>query len=312
MTDWMTTEMVLVADLVRDGFSDAQVAARVAGMQRLRRGVYVARQPVEQADRHRLQARAVIATHDRRVVLSHVSAALMWNLPIMLPDLGPVTISRLGDLTTPHRRHHGVWVCGSVLSARDVRIRSGMRVTAPERTVLDCARYLPFRVGLAVADAAAHAGLMHQRVVERGLSQMKGWKGVGRAREVIANVDPQAESPGETWTRDVLRRAEFRVESQFEVRHHGAFVGRVDFRIAGTPVLVEFDGSTKYGLADDSPRDALWREKLRHDALVKAGFEVVRLTWTDLARPADVRRMIKEALTRAESRGFWSDPSTHT
>lgn len=306
MTDWQTTPLLLVRDLVSDGYSDAQVATRVAGMHRLRRGVYVAREPAAAEHRHLLHARAVLATHDDRVVMSHVTAALLWDFPVMMSTPGPVTVSRIGDLTTPHRRHHGVWVCGSVLPRRDVQIRHGLRVTSSERTVLDCARYLPYRVGLAVADAAAHNNQLQWRTVERILSQMKGWKGIGRARQVLAHLDPKAESPGETWTRDVLTKAGFRVESQFAVRHHGDFVGRADFRICESRVLVEFDGSTKYGLTDDSPREMLWREKVRHDALVRAGYEVVRLTWTDLAQPAQVRVTIREALNRADTRRLTS------
>jgi len=47
--------------------------------------------------------------------------------------------------------------------------------------------------------------------------------------------------------------------------------------------VVEFDGAVKYAGADG--RAALVAEKLREDRLRALGYEVVRIVWSDLARP---------------------------
>ncbi len=75
----------------------------------------------------------------------------------------------------------------------------------------------------------------------------------------------------------------------------GCFVGRVDFLVAGR-VVVEFDGAVKYAGAEG--RDGLIAEKRREDRLRALGYEVVRLTWDDLAHPERVLGAIRAALLR--------------
>lgn len=68
-------------------------------------------------------------------------------------------------------------------------------------------------------------------------------------------------------------------------------------------MLVEFDGRSKY--AAGSPEEApalLFAEKRREDAFRRLGYEVVRLTWADLHRPAELRARIEAALARDRSR----------
>ena len=300
---WQSPPFTVVADLRADGLTDSEIHHRVAGLRRWRRGVYGPPPPTDREERHRWEAAAVVASH-HDVVLSHVAAAIMWDLPVLLPELGRVAVSRIGGFSTGHSRHEGVRVFGNELSERDVTVRGGLPVTTAERTVLDCGRQLPFKVAVAIADAAAHDDRLDDRTLRRMLSEMKGWTGVGKARRMLAATDARAESPGESWTRLVLAQRGVSVTSQFEVWNCGDFVGRADFLVTGTRILVEFDGQTKYGLSDDSPREVLWREKRRHDALVAAGYEVVRLTWEDLVDPPRMLRLIAEARERTQLRNL--------
>lgn len=74
---------------------------------------------------------------------------------------------------------------------------------------------------------------------------------------------------------------------------------RVDLLVDDV-VIVEFDGLVKYDGAEG--REALAREKLRESALVRLGFEVERVVWSDLANPAALARRIRAARARALSR----------
>lgn len=130
---------------------------------------------------------------------------------------------------------------------------------------------------------------------------MRGWKGVGFARQAVALADPLSESPGESRARLLLHNLGFEVRSQVEVYDEGGFIGRADLGICETMVLLEFDGQGKYHL-DGDPRGALWAEKNRQDALTMAGFEVVRLTWADLDQPGHVRDLVTAALRRSSAR----------
>ena len=63
---------------------------------------------------------------------------------------------------------------------------------------------------------------------------------------------------------------------------------------------MEFDGLVKY--ADAGGRTALAAEKHREDRLRSMGYQVVRLTWADLARPQRVEALIRTAMRRVDAR----------
>src|SRR5699024_1062457 len=85
--------------------------------------------------------------------------------------------------------------------------------------------------------------------------------------------------------------------TQFEVRDRGVLLGVADLKLKDLKVLAEFDGQGKY-----SDPGALFAEKRREDQIRDLGYEVVRLTWADLAHPARVRQKILAAIARAEAR----------
>ena len=66
-------------------------------------------------------------------------------------------------------------------------------------------------------------------------------------------------------------------------------------------MVIEFDGKMKYDGIDG--KQALVDEKAREDRLRALGYEIVRLTWADLARPGRVKAMVLAAVKRAGSRG---------
>ena len=75
----------------------------------------------------------------------------------------------------------------------------------------------------------------------------------------------------------------------------GVLVGRVDFLVAGR-VVVEFDGLLKYR-GEDGP-EVVVAEKRREDRLRELGYEVVRVTWDELAHPERILARIRAALLR--------------
>lgn len=83
------------------------------------------------------------------------------------------------------------------------------------------------------------------------------------------------------------------VEVQYPVVANGRGY-RADLRLAGEWVLVEFDGMGKY---DD--RAALLREKRREADLRSAGWEIVRLVWSDIQDPVRLAMLLDKAVRRA-------------
>ena len=74
-------------------------------------------------------------------------------------------------------------------------------------------------------------------------------------------------------------------------------LARVDFLVGGH-VIVEFDGAVKYKTGDGA---VLFQEKQREDRLRELGFEVVRVIWSELDRPAEVIGRVQAALARTRS-----------
>jgi hypothetical protein len=80
----------------------------------------------------------------------------------------------------------------------------------------------------------------------------------------------------------------------------GGVVGRTDFAWEDQRLVGEFDGRVKYGRllrSGQDPGDAVFREKVREDAIRDEGWGVIRWTWVDLYRPdrlaARVRRRLR-------------------
>ena len=118
-----------------------------------------------------------------------------------------------------------------------------------------------------------------------------------RVRAVCALADGLAGSPQETRLRLLMaRRGVPEPVAQFVVRDRSGFVARVDFVVAGTRVIVEFDGRVKYG---DESGATLFDEKKREDRLRALGYIVVRIVWADLETPGRVAAKVLRAMAIA-------------
>ena len=110
---------------------------------------------------------------------------------------------------------------------------------------------------------------------------------------MLAHVDGRSESVGESRLRFALAVAGITLEPQVVVTDEvGDFVARVDFLVAGTRVVVEFDGKVKYGYGG---ADVLMAEKRREDRLRRLGYAVVRVTWADLYHLPRVITWVRQA-----------------
>ncbi|MEP6798673.1 MAG: hypothetical protein ABI890_11015, partial [Lapillicoccus sp.] len=107
----------------------------------------------------------------------------------------------------------------------------------------------------------------------------------------------RSESVGESRLRLDLDMAGIPVVPQLVVNDEDEiFVGRVDFGVEGSPVLIEFDGLVKYR---EGGADALIAEKSREDRLRGLGYLVVRVKWAELDRPQLVLHRVRQAMLAA-------------
>jgi very-short-patch-repair endonuclease len=147
--------------------------------------------------------------------------------------------------------------------------------------------------GVVAADAALHTGLLDIEELEFLVAFVRGWPRSSRARTVLAHADGTSESVGESRLRFGLAMVGIELIPQVRITNeHGAIVARVDFTVAGTNVVVEFDGLVKY--REGGPQ-ALVAEKRREDELRRLGYVVVRVIWSELDRPGLIAARIRAA-----------------
>jgi hypothetical protein len=151
---------------------------------------------------------------------------------------------------------------------------------------------MPQREGLIVADSLLHEGLCSKEQAASAVTRSKGSRGIARARWVLDNVDPRAESPGETWTRLELRRLGYEPSSQFHVVS-GDFEAYVDLMLPCGRVGLEFDGLIKYrGPGREVTANAVLKEKMRQGSLEALGYVILRVIWVQLSDPKMLDRRI--------------------
>jgi very-short-patch-repair endonuclease len=272
------------ADARRAGIAPNRLSALVEAGQAhpLIRGWYSAARPADPADRHRLMTVAAYRRFDGRAMASHHSAMVLQGLPTHLADLSTVHLTR--TIEGSSRRRPGV-----VLHPRLPGLPPADRV--PVATAIVQAGLVGHPLtALVAADAALRARQVTLELLDAAVAGFKHHKAIAPVRAILAEADGQIASVGESILGHRLRRMGWIVEPQFEVRTDR---GRrfADFRIAGTRVLVEFDGALKY-----DGRSSLFDEKQREDALRRAGWVVVRFVWSELDDVELIRRRVEDAI----------------
>lgn len=295
------------AEAVRKGFTDGELArlVRRGELVRLQRGAYLVHEGLDetaQEKRRRALITATVAGLRVPGVISHLSAAVVHDLPLWGVPMGKVHVTRhptaAGSGSSRVRLHV------ARLHEEQVVEVGGLTVTDVTRTVVDLARSLPFEAAVVTADAALARRATSPAELSECLAAMGPVPGSRRATRVLAFANGLSGSVGESRSRVALHRLGLPVpDLQVRVRHpDGAFIGQCDFGWRKRGTLGEFDGKIKYGRLlrpGQTAGDAVYEEKLREDALRDTGWQVVRWTWSELNTP----RLIGERLRRAFARG---------
>lgn len=221
------------------------------------------------------------------------SAVLMRRSAARLFDWDLLTDPARAELALPDRpRRSRSLVFRTVLSPDDVVVVGLLRVTTPERTVLDLAALLPLREALVAVDGALRAGVSADAVE----AAWRAWPPCRRrtqARRVLDLASPLSGGVPETEMRLLLTQSQLPMPvCQFEVRVGGELIGRVDFAWVEQRLVLEVDG-----FAHHSDRSAFQRDRTRQNALIRAGWRVLRFTVEDVRlRPDEVVAEIRQAL----------------
>jgi very-short-patch-repair endonuclease/predicted transcriptional regulator of viral defense system len=271
--------LVTRAQLQQLGLSDKGIAARVRTLRlhRIHRGVYAVGHRV-------LRQEAAVLACGGGAVLSHASAAVLWELRAVIPAIVDVTVpSRSGRAKRRGIRLHR----SAHLDRTEIVVRDGIPVTTVARTLLDLADVLD---DAALTRAVNEARLNHRLDLDR-------------------LADLLTRSPGRATTRlrPFVDRPTAPTRSAFEdaflamLDRYGLPRPEINQRIAGHEVdavwreqhlVVELDGREYHG--DDASFET---DRDRDAGLLAAGFPVVRVTWARLTqRPGREARRLERLL----------------
>jgi hypothetical protein len=287
------------------GYSLEQIRERVRDgrWERIRHGQYA--ESLDLSDlapwdqnrrRHSRQIQAVVnSARPESVAVSHQSALVLHDLPLWGIGLEEVHLTRLdklrGGLVAGVRHHRGKVTADELLEVQ------GLLATTLPRAVIETACTSSFEAGVVIADTAARRSQGTADALLRVLDTVEFWPGSPTARSALAFSDPRSESVGESRLRVLMNSQGLPAPMlQTEFTDNAGFVARVDFYFPEQNTVVEFDGMVKYA---SGSAEILIEEKLREDRLRALGIEVVRITWADLARPAEVAARIRQAFARA-------------
>ena len=146
----------------------------------------------------------------------------------------------------------------------DVEWVGGIPCTTPTRTAIDLLRYLRPHLGLAAADAMAHAGMFD---VDDLCEQVERWRrgrNIARARRLASYCEPLTESYGESWLRLRILDAGFpRPEAQIPLGGDGRAEFRLDLGYRDRRVAVEYDGLEFHDSPADRRHDQARRTRIR-------------------------------------------------
>ena len=220
-------------------------------------------------------------------VASHLSAAQLHGWEVAFPSTTPwITVPR-NSKARKSPRHHLFWA--------DVSEERG-HVTSPMRTVLDCARRLPFAVALTVADSALRHGDVDHQALVRAAGGVRG-KGAERARRVAAHASALAANPFESVLRALALEAGIDAVPQLEVEIRGVTI-HPDVGDRERGIVLEAD-SWEFHTGKDAHERDCWR----YTVLVCGGWVVLRFTWRQVMfEPEFVTECLLQVLARSQER----------
>ena len=242
-----------------------------------------------------------MVTARRRVT----SAALTWPDAVVCLRAAaqlhgyPVDDGAEVDVIVPARRtgRRGLITHELRLEAAEIVRRGNARVTSPRRTLFDCLGRLPGPESDALAAWAIARGLLDRYDLAQDLGRRPRWWGNARRRQAVADHRDGAIGPAERRLHRLLRRAGIAGwTGNAPIFDHGRIVARADVLFAAAGLVIEVDGEAYHG------RGRFQADRTRQNALVAAGYTVLRFTWSDLVdRPDQVLHQIRTVLAARTS-----------
>ena len=232
----------------------------------------------------RLKLLAVSQRLPPSYAFSGMTAAWLWGLDSSWTEPIEVTIPR----DVPVRARAGLKLRRAELKQSDVIVRDGFRVTSALRSVCDLGSRRDVIESVVAIDRALHTGLVKLSHVAHHVATHAGAKGIKRLRRALGLAEPRSESQMETRLRIHLIQGRLpRPSVQPDLCDaKGRFLARVDLYYADRRLAIEYDGAHHTERLDADLR--------RQNALLNAGYHLLRFTAADLRDPKAVVSEVRE------------------
>ena len=261
------------------GTAGARDVLRLTTRRRLRRAV--ARGRVVRLSRGRY---ALPTADDARRIASRLTAIVCLRSAAAHPEL----MVRRGRKLSAEQRE-GVAIHWA--NVADDQVVDG--VTTPLRTVVDCARLLPFDEALAIADSALRSGLVTR--AELDATDVRG-AGADAVRRVLRHADRRAANPFESVLRALCIEAGFVVEPQAAV---DLGTGTIHPDLVCHVLRMAFEADS---WSFHASRRAHRRDCVRYNLLVINGWRVLRFTWEQVMHDQAYVRWVLAEVARSVGR----------
>lgn len=214
-------------------------------------------------------------------------ATAAWLFGLDLPPCEPVEVTVRRELSV--RARSGIKVRRTELPPSDVTTFRGFQLTTPLRTVCDLGSRRDLVEAVVAVDMVLRAGLSTLPELEDHIDTHAGAKGIKRLRRAARLTDPRSESPMETRLRIELIKARLPhpcVQADLFDRTR-RLLARVDLYYPDRKLAIEYDGVNH--------KDRIAEDARRQNALVNAGYHILRFTAADLRNPASVVAQVRHA-----------------
>jgi very-short-patch-repair endonuclease len=230
---------------------------------------------------------AVALTWPRGVV-SHQVAGVLYGFPVRLGLVGTAIVDRHSSVQAV-----GLRAFRCHLPPEDVGLIGRLTATTRVRTATD------LLAGLAWPDARnLWAWLSTRRVLgtaelQAAVTRRAGQHGTPQLRRLLDASATGSLSAADDLLHDLLRLAGISGwTANARVVLNGQLVAVVDVLFEQQKVVLEVDGWSTH-----SHREAFQSDRTKQNALMLAGYLVLRVTWDDLTnRPAEVTRQVRIAI----------------
>lgn len=230
----------------------------------------------------------------------NTTAARLWGVPLPLRHEQSLLLHVATPAPSRAPRCAGVRGHKLQVDAGDVHVRSGLRVTGPERTWLDLGSVL------ALSDLVAAGDFLIQRRrpatspgrLEDALGRYLGRRGMPNLRRALELLDPNSESRRETHLRVIAVTGGIDgLVANLPIVTGGGHRYRADLAIPRARIILEYQSEYHFDPAQ-ARRDMTRRSRLEAD-----GWFVMFINADDLRDPAELLQRIRTVVARRQHLG---------